>query len=211
MDGRCTMGLLIYQAPLSHQRLCHHSLYIRHQLLSTVRYRYNAASFLENPHNRHPISRLAYGVPFVSTNFDLCNVWAIAVSCKITCYISSHYNGTRLYRGGILLVFSEWNRGKTLESIIPWMFTKHFNHRNRNSRFHDQSPTYRFSEIVCETYVYICPMYCHITQYIVYFKMDTGSRFHYFFTIATTPLPETTASLSIWPLRINFSDIRMKL
>ena len=34
---------------------------------------------------------------FLSTNYDLCNVWVTAVLYEIPCYIALHYNGTRLY------------------------------------------------------------------------------------------------------------------
>ena len=42
---------------------------------------------------------IMYGGPvsLVITNFDLCNVWVVAVLYEILCYIGSRHNGTRQY------------------------------------------------------------------------------------------------------------------
>ena len=67
---------------------------------STVPSHYNMVNFLQNPHNRHPISsplRARYGVSLVILISYSLSTTVITVLYVISWYIRPHYNGTWLH------------------------------------------------------------------------------------------------------------------
>ena len=69
-------------------------------LSNTVRYRYNATNFLQNPHQRHSIARpfrARYGVSSVVSNSVLYSASFSSMMCTILSYVGPRCNGTPLY------------------------------------------------------------------------------------------------------------------
>ena len=70
------------------------------EILWTVRCRYNAANFLQNPYKNTSHSspvRATYGMNFLGSNSNLYSISVTAVTYSISCHIGTHYNGTPLY------------------------------------------------------------------------------------------------------------------
>ena len=71
----------------------------------TVRCHYNAAIFLPNPHNRHPISHPHGAARGAFGEFNVCLLFCavIAILCEISWHIVMCYNGTACYLKQFLL------------------------------------------------------------------------------------------------------------